>query len=102
MPSCRLGVPDDIRAANLDPFLPVGFLQSGLTRGDGSFAFRFYEAAVRDLPQPARSGRWRSAPTFPCRIAAYDRFSAVKLSPALALPGQQLPLGIPARITHNL
>jgi hypothetical protein len=40
-----------------DPFLPVGFLQSGLTRGDGSFVFRFHEAAVRDLPQPARNGR---------------------------------------------
>lgn len=40
-----------------DPFLPVGFLQSGLTHGDGSFVFRFYEAAVRDVPQPARIGR---------------------------------------------
>jgi hypothetical protein len=39
--------------AEVDPFLPVGFLQSGLTRGDGSSVFRFHEAAVRDLPQPA-------------------------------------------------
>ena len=39
--------------------LPVGFLQSGLTRGDGSFVFRFYEAAVRDLPQPAT---WSHSP----------------------------------------
>jgi hypothetical protein len=36
----------------------------------------------------AKRGRWRSAPTFPCRIAADDRFSAMNLSPALALPGQ--------------
>ena len=41
------------RMPDIDQFLPVGFLQSGLTRGDGSFVFRFHEAAVRDLTQPA-------------------------------------------------
>lgn len=45
------------RRALSDPYLPFGFFHSGSTRGDGSLVFRFYEAAVRDLPQPATRRR---------------------------------------------
>lgn len=42
--------------AAFDPEPPVEFLQSCPTLTPGFFVFRIYEAAVRDLRHPARTG----------------------------------------------
>jgi len=58
--------------------------------------FRFYEAAVRDLQQPAISCPWQLHPNLLCQAEPNGWFSAIRLIVKISGPGQLRPFAIPA------